>query len=429
MTYRQAMEYIDSLKSSGMKFGLERISRILRLCGNPEGRLRFVHVAGTNGKGSVCRMIQCILTAAGFKTGLFCSPAVTGLRDTITVDGRPIPKRKFAYLTQKLHALLCDANGADFLSEFEFITALAFLYFKDSHTDVCVIECGLGGKDDATNVIPPPLAAVFTPVSLDHTDVLGGDIGAIAANKCGIIKPPCHVITSPEQHNEALSVIMQRAAELHLTVNMPFLKPALPHTLLPGLTGFKYDNMSISMPVTGEFQIANALTAIETVRMLKRDGFTVSRDSVVSGLAGISMPCRQEVLRRHPLIMVDGAHNPQGVGALATELRRHSIDNLTLVCGMLADKDVSGCMEMLAPFCRRAVCCTPQSPRALAAAALADILKKIKPSMGIEVSDSPENALKAALAAPHAPLLVAGSFYVASALRPLLQKIIKNNVT
>ena len=316
MTYAEALRAIDALKPGGMKWGLARMERILSLCGHPERRLRCVHVAGTNGKGSTARMIQSILTAAGYRTGLYTSPAVPGPRDAVAIDGTPVAEEDFAALTAELLSHGGEMEEAGSLSEFELTTALAFLYFARRHTDICVIECGLGGRDDATNVLPPPLAAVLTPVSLDHTAVLGGTAAEIADKKCGILKPPCAVITSPAQDEEALAVLMERAAELGLTVRIPALSGPLPEEAL-GRTAFSYDGMDLVLPLTGGFQRENALTAIETVRALAPAGFPVEREAVRTGLANASLSCRQEVLSLSPLVLVDGAHNPQGVAALA----------------------------------------------------------------------------------------------------------------
>ncbi len=427
MTYKKAIEYIESLNSAGMKFGLERMQRVLSLCGDPHHRLKYIHVAGTNGKGSVSRMIQSILTAAGYRTGLFSSPAVTGLRDTITVDGIPISKQDFEEIAGKLCSLQ-ENMGHKRQTEFEFITALAFCYFEQSKTDICVVECGLGGQDDATNVIPEPLAAVFTPISLDHTGILGETIAEIASIKCGIIKFPCKVVTSPVQHEDALAVIMQKAAEKGLTVNMPSSKAAVPLSVLPGFTEFEYDSMKLALSLTGKFQIDNALTAIETVRLIEKNEFPVSRESIIKGLSGVSMPCRHEVLRRNPLVMIDGSHNIQGIAALADTLQQNSFYELTMVCGMLADKDTAGCMSLLAPFCRRVICCTPDISRALPAQALAETLMHTSPSLDVKATDCPADALELAMRYKDAPLLVSGSFYVACALRPILLKHINGKI-
>lgn len=423
MNYSDALEYINALKKGGMKWGLDRIRRALRQCGSPELGLRFVHVAGTNGKGSTARMIQSILTAAGYRTGLYLSPAITGYRGTITIDNTAIPKQDFAGIAGSLAALLSHTDDTERLSEFEFTTALALLYFAGEKADICVIECGLGGKEDATNVIPAPLAAVLTPVSLDHTGILGSSISQIAAAKCGIIKPPCAVVSSPEQNHDALAVILKTAAENGLAVRIPSKSAARIKKLMFGVTQFEYDDMLITLPLTGGFQIGNTLTAVEAVRSLEKHGFQVSRRQITEGLNRTAIPCRQEVLRRSPLIMVDGAHNPQGIAALADTLNRHRIKGLTLVMGMLADKDVFECIRLLAPFCAKVICCTPEPPRALPALKLAEIVKKAAP-FEVMVVDSPASAIKTALKQPETPILAAGSFYTASAVR---QALLKNN--
>mgnify|MGYP000885569485 CR=1 FL=1 len=420
MKYTRALEYIDSLKSGGIKPGLERMKRILELRGNPERGLRFIHVAGTNGKGSTARMIQSMFIAGGYKTGLYSSPSVTGLRDTITVDGAAISEEDFSDITCLLKSHQSDMGGAGEMSEFELITALAFIYFEKQHTDICVVECGLGGRDDATNVIPPPLAAVITPVSLDHAALLGTTITQITANKCGIIKPPCTVITSPAQEIEGLAVIMETAARHGLTVGIPSVASAPIKSLALGSTEFIYDDMNIHLPLTGIFQRDNALTAIQAVNAVGQRGFPVSKQHIVAGLRAAQMPCRQEVIRSSPLIMIDGAHNPHGVAALVRTLSFHSIDGLTLVVGMLADKDVAGCMSLLAPLCRRAICCTPDNPRALPASDLAQILHNAAPELTIEITESPTAALRLAQSDAQAPVLISGSFYLAAALRQLL---------
>ena len=422
MTYTEAFQYMVSLKPGGMKWGLGRMERILAYFGNPQRRLRVVHVAGTNGKGSVARMIQSVLTAAGYRTGLYSSPAVTGLRDTITIDNTAIPEVDFAVLTERIRPFNTEEKmeEAGCLSEFELITALAFLYFAAQHTDICVIECGLGGRDDATNCIPAPLAAVITPVSLDHTAILGKTVEEIARHKCGIIKPPCSVITSPAQDGEALAVILQTAAESGLTVHIPATGSAPIRTLALGRTEFDYGGLPVSLPLTGTFQRDNALTAIETVRILASAGFPVTDEQIQAGLRLAAMPCRQEVLRQDPLVLIDGGHNPQGVAALADTLRTQNAYGFTLITGMLADKDTDRCMALLAPFCRRAVCCTPDNPRALPAEELAEKLRKAAPELSVDAVDDPAAALTLARRDKSRPLLVAGSFYIASVLRPLL---------
>lgn len=423
MTYAEAAAYLYSLKPGGMKMGLARMQRILALCGNPERSLKTVHIAGTNGKGSTARMMQSICTAAGYRTGLYTSPEVTGLRDTVTINGEPIPETDFAQLTDELRAHAGDMGEAGGLSAFEAATAIALLYFAREHTDLCVIECGLGGRDDATNVIPAPLVAVLTPIALDHTAMLGSTVEEIAANKCGIMKPPCAVVCAPGQGPEALGVILERAAQLGLTVYIPNSAGAPVREAVPGRTSFVQGGRLYTVPLTGVFQRDNALTAIETVNCLRRQGFLITEEAVQQGLADAVLPCRQEVLRRQPLVMMDGAHNPHGVAQLAETLRQQAAgEDLTLLIGMLRDKDTAACVRLLQPYCRRVVCCTPENPRALPAAELA---AQFSPGIPVRVCPEPRAALTMAREwQPKAGLLVAGSFYLCATLRPGLIGIV-----
>ena len=423
MTYEQASALLESRKPAGMQMGLERMRKMLQLLGNPQTRLRTIHIAGTNGKGSTAAMIRSILTAAGYRTGLYDSPAVTGLRDTITVDGVPISPSRFAALTQRMMELEPQLGEAGPLTEFEFTTALALTYFMEESTDLCVVECGLGGRDDATNVIPPPLAAVLTPIALDHTAMLGERVEEIAAVKCGICKPPCTVVVSPGQSPEALGVILETAAVRGLTVRMPNPTAAPMAEQGLGYCVFDYDGGRYRLPLTGVFQRDNALTALETVACLAEKGYPVAAEAKTAGLAAVVMPCRQEILRREPLLMLDGAHNPHGVGALADTLAQlPEAGTLTMLMGMLRDKNTAACAALLGPLCARVICCTPSgTTRALPGRELAEGLR---PFCGdVAVAERPADAVALARdKAASGPQLIAGSYYLCGELRPFLLK-------
>lgn len=428
MTYSEAMKAIDALKPGGMKMGLARMRRILARLGNPQESLRVVHVAGTNGKGSTARMIQAMASASGVRTGLYTSPAVTGLRDTVTVDGQAIPEETFAALTEELLSHIPAMGDCGGLSEFELTTALSLLWFAREKTELCVVECGLGGRDDATNVFASPLAAVFTPISLDHQNWLGTTVEDIARNKCGILKPGCGVVTCPGQDPDALGVLLEEAAGLGLTVRMPNRAAAPFLEDGPDSMTFSWEGTPLTLHLTGVFQRDNALTALETLRVLEERGFRFSRDQVVEGLAWVRMPCRQEILRRSPLLMLDAAHNPQGVGALRDtllDLPREDRTPLTMVMGMLADKDAAACAALLAPLCAHIVCCTPENPRALPAETLAALLRSGCPDVEAvpDISAALDRALQKA---GGGPLLVAGSFYVSALLRPRLTALVNS---
>ncbi|MGI6265387.1 MAG: bifunctional folylpolyglutamate synthase/dihydrofolate synthase [Acutalibacteraceae bacterium] len=420
MDEQQALRYLRQLQTGGMTMGLERMRRIMALCGDPHRRLRAVHIAGTNGKGSTARMIQRVAMAAGYRVGMFSSPAVTGVRETIDLDGQAVGAADFARWITAVRDKQKDMGEAGVCSEFETLTAAAFGWLAEQNPDLCVIECGLGGAEDATNVLPPPLAAVITPVSLDHTAILGDTVEAITRQKCGIFKPPCAVITAPDQSPQALGVIWEEAAKRGLTVRQPQSSAAVIRQREWGLTRFSYGEGDVLLHLTGDEQVANALTAMETVAALADKGYAFTPKAVAEGLAAVAMPCRQEVIRRDPLRVIDGAHNPAGIGALAASLGRFAPGGVTLLLGMLADKDVDACLAILKPHIRRLIATAPDNPRALSAAELAEKAAAI----GIDALpvDDPVAAWeRAEEMAGQTPLLIGGSFYLGAVLRPLVK--------
>lgn len=421
MTYEEALAYCAALRAGGIRLGLDRLQYALSLAGDPHRRLRVVHVAGTNGKGSVARMIQCILTAAGYRVGLYSSPAVTDICDTVTLDGVGLSHERFAALIRDWAAIQDTLGAEGALTEFELVTAAALTFFAEERVDVCVLECGMGGRLDATNVCPPPLAAVFTPIAQDHAAFLGDTVEAIAHQKSGIIKAPCAVVTSPAQSLDALAVLYETAAAQGLTVHMPSRGAVTVMESRVGETRFALDGTEYVLPLGGEFQVDNALTALETVRILTTHGFAVEKAACCNGLAAATLPCRQEVVCRVPLVVLDGAHNPHGVEQAAEELRR-----ITAVCsarpillyGMLRDKDTAACAAQLAPLAEQVVCCTPPSERALEAEQLAAQFVAAGARAVHTVSSAKQAWETARALAGDGPLFVGGSFYTAAAVRP-----------
>ena len=419
MTFEQAKNCIAGRKVLGMNFGLTRVRRALALLGRPDEALRIIHIAGTNGKGSTAAMIAAMFTAAGYRTGRYTSPALTDVRDTITLDAQPIPEETFAALTEEIEALTPQMQDVGTLTEFEFVTVLTLLWFAREHTDLCVIECGLGGDTDATNVIDAPLATVFTPISLDHTNLLGTTVADIARRKVGIMKPKAAVISAPDQSEEALGVLFERAAALGSTVRMRHPGAATVIEQRPNRLTFEVDDKVYTLSVNGAFQVTNALTAIETIDAVAAQGFPVSDEAKRAGLLAVRLPCRQEWLASEPPILLDGAHNPHGVAALAESIPHLCGDQTpVLLTGMLRDKDVAAVADLLRPLVRTVFCCTPDNPRALSGEDLAAVYHP----MPATVIDPPEAAFDAAWAHARAlgcPLLVGGSFYVAGAVREL----------
>ncbi|MCI8553344.1 MAG: bifunctional folylpolyglutamate synthase/dihydrofolate synthase [Clostridiales bacterium] len=422
MTYEEAVAAIENLRASGIKPGLERMERIMALYGNPHWQLKVIHVAGTNGKGSTGAMIRSILTAAGYRTGWYSSPAVMGPREMISVDGVPISKEDFAALADGLISSQQQMGAVGTLSEFELTTALAMVYFARQKVDFSVVECGMGGRDDATNLFPAPKAVVLTPVAIDHAAVLGRTVEEIARNKCGILRPGSVAISAPGQPEEALAVLYEEAARQGISVHVPCAGAAAGREESLEGTDFTFEGQRLRVPLIGSHQVDNALTAMEAVRACVPN---LTWEVVERGLAEVRIPCRQEWIERNPPVLLDGAHNPHGAAALADTLRRLLPNRRPiLIAALLADKDATGWVAALAPLCAAAVCCEAAGPRpSLPAQELRDCLEQAGCPRVSAVS-TPEDALRLAqeLAAgqPEAVLVAAGSFYLCADLCPLL---------
>lgn len=430
MTYTQAVAYIHSLLKFGMKPGLQRIEALLERLGRPDRKLKVLHVAGTNGKGSTCAMLSAVLRQAGYKTGLFISPYVVNFRERIQINGNYIPPRELAVRTEKLKKI-ADELAMENLgpTEFEFITALALCWFADAGCEAVVLETGLGGRLDSTNVVENPLVSVITSISLDHTAILGDTLEQIALEKSGIIKPGCPVVVSPGLQVEALKVIRSAAAGKGSVLYQP--APAdeiqslglMGSRFTPGDTvGRRPDggverlpapNDDYTVGLAGAHQVQNALTALEAVR---RCGLRVSETALRDGLQTVCFPARLELLQRDPVVILDGAHNPEGAAALAAAVAPYS-GRLTAVMGMMEDKDYDTVLSVLAPLCRSIITVQVRgNPRSLTAAALARAASVYCNS--VTAASSYKQAL--ALAGEQSaggPVLVCGSFYLAGAIR------------
>ena len=372
MTTQQAMEALHALPRMGQ--GAPGLARMQNLCdhlGNPEKELQCIHIAGTNGKGSLAAMTSSILTAAGYKTGLTISPYVLDFRERFQIDGEMIPPRTLANLTEKVLDAIdaIEAEGGEKPVEFEAVTALAFLWFAREKCDLVVLETGLGGRCDATNVVPHKLVAAITKIGYDHMEVLGDTLDKIAAEKAGIIKEGTVVVNYPDQPAEAMGPILTAAAEAHTSIITPD-KDDL--TLLRGKrleNRIDYGGYRAALGLPGTHQANHAAMAVEIALALWREfGYDISDDAILQGLADARMPARIEVLRRHPLLLLDGCHNPDGAKMLAATLTRADFEeNLVGVLGVLADKDYKDMLSDLAPCFAKIYTVTPNCPRALSA--------------------------------------------------------------
>lgn len=371
MTYDEALSYIHSVSWKGSRPGLERIRELCRLLGDPQRGMKFVHVAGTNGKGSVCAMTASVLRASGLKTGLFTSPYVSFFEERIQVDGEPIPKDRLAEVTAKVKR--CADKMEDSPTEFELLTAIGFVYFRETGCDAVVLEVGLGGRLDSTNVIEEPVLSVITGIDLDHTEVLGSTLGEIAAEKGGIIKPGRPVVAAecPAEAEEVLRRIAEERGSEFIPVDYSRISGAV--SSLDGSTFdlAPYGKMSVSL--AGVYQIKNAAVVVTAAEAIRKEGFSVTDGNVAAGLASAKWPARFETLSRDPLVIYDGAHNPNGVAALCENVRTLCGGRVILVTGVMADKDYRPMAEELSPLTEKVFTVTPGNPRALDAEKLAGV--------------------------------------------------------
>lgn len=361
MNYEDSVKYIHSLLKFGMNLGLQRISALLNELGNPQEKLEFVHVAGTNGKGTTSTMLSSILCAAGKKTGLFTSPYVFDFCERIQINNKNIPHDDLSLVVEKVKNA-CDrlsAKGTE-PTEFEAITAAAMLYFYEQKCDAVVLEVGLGGRYDSTNIIPCPKAAVITSISLDHTKILGDTVEKIAAEKCGIIKNGGTVITTSEQNEKALSVIKDTVKEKNgrLLIGDVSAAEILSEDIFG--TEISYNGLTVKIPLVGRHQVENTVGVITAARALG-----ISDEFIKKGIESTVIHARMEIISRSPVIMLDGGHNPECAAALENVLVRFAGDkNITVLIGMMADKDTKDYLAAILPHCKTAVFTKPSNPRA-----------------------------------------------------------------
>ncbi len=420
MQYKEALGYIHARARFGSRPGLERIGKMMRLLGDPQEKLRVVHVAGTNGKGSTAAMTAALLRAAGYRTGLTISPFVVDFCERIQIDGEFISHEDLA---EEITLLQPFADQVEELTEFELITAAAYDYFHRRNCDAVVAEVGLGGRFDATNILQTPVVSVITPIGLDHTEILGDTIEQIAFEKCGIIKPGVPVVTSPDQDTGALAVILEQCAQKGCTLAQPTMNAAGDMRLDLDGARFVYRDAEMRLPLLGGHQVANALTALKAAELAAQrcGGRALSMQEARDGLAKVRFPARMEILCQNPLTVLDGAHNPHGAKALAQSLSLLGDRPVTAVMGVLADKDSTAALQALAPHFRRLICVTPENPRALAAHALAARADAL--GLAASAAHSVEEAWElasAVAASENGAVVICGSLYLAGRMRKVI---------
>ncbi len=414
MTYDEALNKVESFLKFGSKPGLERIKTLLNSIGNPQDTLRIVHVAGTNGKGSVCAMLSSVLTACGYKTGLFTSPHIMDFRERFQINNQMISKDKFIKLTEFFLPFIENSIvSRDPITEFEITAAMAFKFFKDENCDVVILEVGMGGRLDATNVIKNPILSVITSISLDHTDVLGNTIEKITTEKCGIIKPNCPVVVSPNQDKCVYEITSRTAEKLKSPVFFANkLKIENIEFSLENGTSFTYNGLKINIPLLGEHQIDNVATALKAVEVLSKY-FDMTPKNIISGFKNIRLRVRFEVISKLPLIILDGAHNPGGAQVLANSIKKYLPNNNIIgIVGMLKDKDAKTALATVLPLCSEVITVSPKSDRALQSEELAVIAalynKNVKNVKNLKLALNIANKISNDKSA----IIIFGSFYL-----------------
>jgi len=375
MGITETLEYIHSVKWQGVKPGLERTRELLKALGNPESSLRFVHIAGTNGKGSTAACIASVLRKAGYRTGLFISPYVMCFNERMQVNGGYITDGELERLTEEIRPF-ADAM-MDHPTEFELITALAMKYFQYQNCDIIVLEAGMGGELDSTNVIDTPEVAVITSIGYDHVKELGPTIADIAGAKAGIIKKGGDVVIyGGEREVEAVfeRVSAQRGARL---CRADFTRIEKQEFSLEGIKTWFEPYGEITLPLVGAYQPKNAALAITALERLRDKGYTIGGQDIVAGLETVRWPGRFEILGYEPVFILDGAHNPQGVEATADSLRQNfGGRKIIFIIGVMADKDVDAMISRIVPLAETFVAVRPNHPRAMDALELANKLSR-----------------------------------------------------
>ena len=371
----EALHYIHGLYRKGTQPSLHRVRRLLGMLGDPHKKLKFIHIAGTNGKGSTAAMTASILQKAGYKTGLFTSPFIYRFNERIQIDGRQIPDETVCMLTERLSALAATMEERP--TEFDFVTAMAMEYFAAQGCDMVVLEVGVGGALDATNIIDTPEVAVITNIGLDHTDLLGDTVEKIAAVKAGIFKEGGSAVVyraapSVEQ------VFEQVCRDKNVCLRKADFESLVLHSC--DLTGQVFDcgsRKNLQLPLLGAHQMHNAAVVLAVIDTLIEKGYAITEQNIYDGMACVSWPGRFDIMHKDPLFIIDGGHNPQCIDALVKNIRDYlSGRRLIVLTGVLADKDYGEMFRPVMPYVQKFVCITPDNPRKMPARELAAYLQQ-----------------------------------------------------
>ena len=471
MTYDDVQNFINKECTSGSVYGLDRIKELVKRLGNPEKDMKIIHIAGTNGKGSISRMIMSVLTSSGYKVGIFNSPFLDSRREYLCINGVNATDEEYALTARKTIDAIKGKNGfgknknemSEYPTEFEFSFAMALKYFADNECDFAIVECGLGGLTDATNIFEDKVLSIIANIGLDHTKLLGNSIKEITEQKCGIIIKNDTVVAYPSD-KEAMSVIKKvcrknRAwlitPDYKVFNNMNYYDPGLADNIkksdykyLPNaekayadtvdslnkfMGSSRVEKVWLSMPylldrlsLKGSFQKKNAMVALASVMALKYKGYLkkVSFTSIEKGFKTVTWPGRFETLLKKPLVIADGGHNVQCTKALIESLDEEDIKKAIFVIGIMADKDYKEVFKLLTPYIEQVIATEPSNPRRLDAEDICECIRTNKESIsGFTIEKDPCKAVKKAIEISNKdysckmPVIVTGSLYMMADIR------------
>lgn len=421
------IDRIHEFNRFGMVLGLDRMEELLRRLGNPQDDLKVIHVAGTNGKGSVSKYLEEGLSACGYKMGLYTSPYIETFNERIRYDGADISDEDLEYYGQKVvsAAEAMVADGLDSPTEFEVVTAIAFLYFADRQADITILEVGLGGIGDSTNVVKSPLASVITSISYDHMAQLGSSLAEIAVNKAGIIKTGCPVIANVPQRDAAKIIARKAYAMGSRLYDISGIRAAVsdetPFSQKVSMELYEKSYSDVEISMVGRHQAENLKTALATLEVLRKSGAVkLDREALYEGLKRARQPGRFEVISEDPLVIIDGAHNEAGAQALQETMAQHFAGKkILLVAGILADKEIDSIVKFLTKITDHIIVTEPDNPRKLAAEKLAEHVADF--GVAAEAVSDVEAAVHRAkeLADGYDVILFAGSLYLIGDVRRL----------
>lgn len=438
MTYEEAVEFLNAPKYSETRPGLGPVTELMERLGNPQDQLEYVHIAGTNGKGSTAAYMDSVLRAAGYRTGLYTSPFLEQFSERIRVNGESIGNEELARITTRVRDAVeqMEKDGSTAPTIFEMVTAVAFLYFLERQCDIVVLEVGMGGRLDATNIIRHPEVSIITKLGMDHMNFLGNTLGEIAWEKAGIMKQGTPCVSWP-QEEEAAAVLVREGRKKSVPLTFADLENV--RILSSDLHGQRFRfrpspendpaEKEIHIGMLGEYQVGNAVLALTALETMKRRGWKIPEPALERGMEAARWPGRFERLMENPLMIIDGAHNPDGVGSLVRGLQKLFPEKkLLFVAGVLADKDYDTMFRLVRPLAEQFFCVTPESHRALPGADLAARLREGgSPAEAYasvpEAVDAAVETARRRTSAGEEPVIVAfGSLYYIGEVRTYVRK-------